>query len=269
MLISVFLFLTVNASQEPIYMYDQISVYKSHLFSWRWFIPKLIPWVLLTFLGIYIQAMVRWSSIGRQSPIILLTTVLVVYIFLVEFYQFYHVVSFYGNFFWTYDYDEFIWVLELDDRRTRICNNYVTICLIAKFWHIVFMLVFWIFFILRSSEVQRIRYPLSAANAQNFMILYMFSWVYMYPWLKFLGRKNLDMPYYWFNLSFRRSALRVFIEDLYLHVCANIETFLNFIQPSGYTCTAIYYWYLSNSLGSVAGFRRSGLQESVLLTVLS
>jgi hypothetical protein len=99
MLISVFLFLTVNASQEPIYMYDQISVYKSHLFSWRWFIPKLIPWVLLTFLGIYIQAMVRWSSIGRQSPIILLTTVLVVYIFLVEFYQFYHVVSFYGNFF--------------------------------------------------------------------------------------------------------------------------------------------------------------------------
>ena len=76
---------------------------------------------------------VRWGVFCRQGTIILGITLLVVYILWVEFYQFFHVVSYYGNFFWTYDADEFLWSIELDDRRNRICNNYVTICLCTKF----------------------------------------------------------------------------------------------------------------------------------------
>jgi hypothetical protein len=29
----IFLFLTLNAAEEPVYMYDQAKVYKTHLFS--------------------------------------------------------------------------------------------------------------------------------------------------------------------------------------------------------------------------------------------
>ena len=40
---SIFFYLTLNASSEPVYMYDQIKIYKTHLFSWRWFLIKLLP----------------------------------------------------------------------------------------------------------------------------------------------------------------------------------------------------------------------------------
>jgi hypothetical protein len=179
--------LTLNAAEEPVYMYDQAKVYKTHLFSWRWFLVKILPSVLLILLGFYLQMSLRWGLFSRQSSIILFITLLIIYIFWVEFYQFYHIVSFYGNIFWSYDSDEFLWTLELDDRRTRIVNNLVSICLIAKFWHVVFLFVFWVFFVLRINELKRVRYQFMASNVQNFIILYIMSWAYMYTWFKFLG----------------------------------------------------------------------------------
>jgi hypothetical protein len=141
-----FFYLVLNAPEEPLYMYDQIRIYKTHFFSWRWFLVKLIPSILLIVLGFYLQLLVKWGLFSRQNLVLFLITLLIVYIFWVEFYQFFHVISYYGNFFWVYDYDEFIWSLELDDRRNRIVNNSVAISLIAKFWHIVFMFIFWVFF---------------------------------------------------------------------------------------------------------------------------
>jgi len=69
---------------------------------------------------------------------------------------------------------------------------------------------------LRINEIERVRYTLLAANLQNFIILYIMSWLYMYPWLKFLGRKYLDLSYYWFFVNFRDLGVRVFFTDLYL-----------------------------------------------------
>lgn len=266
-LIVVFIFLTLNASEEPVYMYDQIKIYKTHLFSWRWFLVKIIPAVLLILLGYYLQMTVRWGVFCRQSTIILGITLLIVYLLWTEFYQFFHVVSYYGNFFWTYDSDEFLWSIELDDRRNRICNNYVTICLITKFWHIVFMFIFWIFFVLRVNELKRLRYPLISANVQNFFILYILAWVYMYPWFKFLFRKQLDNPYYWFNLSFRRTGLRIFIIDIKLNLFTIYNFFLTNSHLNSYTYVPFYYWYNSGSLISLASFRKSSIKDLIITTL--
>lgn len=267
MLVACFLFLLLNAADEPVYMYDQIKVYKTHLFSWRWFLVKLLPAILLIILGFYLQMSVRWSLFNRQSYLITVITALILYILWIEFYQFYNVVSYYGNFYWNYDYDEFLWSLELDDRRNRICNNYVSICLIAKFAHIVFMLVFWIFFILRVNELRRVRYPLATANVQNFVILYFFSWVYMYPWIKFLLRKHLEAPYYWFNLSFRRSGLRVLLLDIKLHILSVYNTLTGSFTLSNYKYATFYYWYESGVLTSFSGYRKSSLIGLVSQTI--
>ena len=266
-LVLVFIFLTLNASTEPMYMYDQIQVYKTHLFSWRWFLVKIIPSILLIISGYYLQMTVRWGVFCRQSVLILSITLLVVYILWVEFYQFFHVVSYYGNFFWTYDSDEFLWSIELDDRRNRICNNYVTICLCTKFWHIVFMFVFWLFFVLRVNELKRLRYPLIVANVQNFFILYLLAWVYMYPWFKFLFRKLLDNPYYWFNLSFRRTGLRIFILDIKLNLL-NLYNLLLYKTPlSSYNYTSFYYWYNTSSALNLGNYRKSSIKDLIITTL--
>lgn len=142
---SVFFYLTLNATSEPVYMYDQIKIYKTHLFSWRWFLIKLLPSVSIILLGYYLQITLKWNLFNKQNTVMLLITLLLLYILWLEFYQFFHILSFFGNINWLFDYDEYIWTLELDTRRTRLANNYVSICLFAKFWHFVFIFLFWVF----------------------------------------------------------------------------------------------------------------------------
>ena len=244
-----FFYLTLNASEEPTYMYDQMKLYKTHLFSWRWFLVKLIPMTTLIIIGYFAQLSLKWNIFSKQSSIFLALTLIITYLVWLEFYQFFHVVNFYGNLVWVYDYDEFLWNLELEFRRTRLANNYVAVCLMAKFWHLVFIFVFWIFFILRVNEIGRIRYPLLVANLQNFIILYMMSWLYMYPWLKFIYRPHLDTPYYWFFLNARRIGVRVFFNDIklfYYAIFSKFENILN-LNFTGFKTGLFYYWIDSSS----------------------
>ena len=241
-------------------MYAQARLYKTHLFSWRLFLIKIVPSILIILLGFYLQVTLRWGLFSRQNPVLITITLLIVYIFWVEFYQFYHIISYYGNFFWNYDYDEFLWVLELDDRRTRIVNNLVSICLIAKFWHIVFLFVFWVFFLLRANELRRVRYQFMASNIQNFIILYIMSWAYMYPWFKFLIRKQMDSPYYWFSLNFRRLGFRVFIIDLKLH----LMSIFNVTNLPSFCYIPFFYLNESTTLTGFSGFRKSSIKDYII-----
>lgn len=238
-----FFYLTLNASSEPVYMYDQIRPLKTFLFSWRLFLLKILPVILLILLGYFLHLSLKWNIYNKQSAVILSITLLIIYLVWLEFYQFFHVINFYGNLFWVYDPDEFLWNLEVDFRRTRLQNNYIAVCLMAKFWHLVFIFVFWVFFILRISETSRIRYPLLVANLQNFIILYIMSWLYMIPWLKFTFRKFLSVPYYWFFTSFRNIGLRVFFYDIKLfffsvtNLSSNLSNFSN-----TYFSKPFFYW---------------------------
>ena len=142
----VFFYLTLNSPEEPVYMYDQIKLFKTHLFSWRLFLPKLIPVISLIILSYFLLLNVKWTNFSKQSLILIIITLILIYVFWLEFYQFFHIISYYENLIWTFDNEEFLWNLDSEFKRTRIVNNTVTICLLAKFWHLVFIFVFWIFF---------------------------------------------------------------------------------------------------------------------------
>ena len=169
-LFCIFIYLTLNANQEPVFMYDESQVYKTHLFSWRYFLIKIFPSTLLIIFSYFILLSLKWNVFSKSNFLCLLVTALLGFILWQEFYQFFHVMAFYGNLAWVYDVEEHLWNLEVEFRRTRITNHYVTICLVAKFWHLVFVVVFWMFFVLRCLEHGRIRYPLFSANFQNFII---------------------------------------------------------------------------------------------------
>ena len=143
----------------------------------------------------------KWNTFSKVNNVAFIITLILLYMTWLEFYQFFHLMNCYGIADWVYDFSEHLWNLELEFKRTRIVNHYVTICLIAKFWHIIFSVVFWLFFVLRGMELSRYRYPLLVSNLQNFIIIYIMSWLYMYPWFKFVTRKVLDVPYYWFNFN--------------------------------------------------------------------
>jgi len=99
-LFSVFFYLTLNANNESWYMYDQLQVFKTGLFSWRSFIMKLFPLTLLIIFGYLLLLSLKWNVFTKHILWLFILTILLIYIVWMEFYQFFHAVNFYGNFNW-------------------------------------------------------------------------------------------------------------------------------------------------------------------------
>ena len=262
----VFLFFTFNSSQESFYMFDQISVFKTHLYSWKFFLLKIFPIIILIISSYLLLLSIKWNIFSKHSFLLLVLTFFLTYLVWLEFYQFYHVVNFYGNLNWIYDIDDHSWSLELEPRRTRIVNHYVMLLFMLKFWHIVFIYGFWIFFVLRCWETKRIRYPLLAANFQNFIILYIFAWVFMYPWFKFYFRKFLDIPYYWFYINNRKVFLRIFYNDFKVVYYGFENLFSNFYLNflGKFYHTPFYYWKTLDFGNNYEAYRKYVIRDRII-----
>jgi hypothetical protein len=263
----VFLFFTINASQESFYMFDQISFFKSHLYSWKLFFLKIFPLVLLIIFTYLLMLSLKWNLFSKHSLWLLLITFFLTYTVWLEFYQFFHVLNFYANLNWVYDLDDHSWSLELEARKTRMVNHYVMVLIVLKFWHIIFIYGFWLFFVLRSLETKRIRYPLLSANFQNFLILYIFAWVFMYPWFKFFFRRFLDAPYYWFYINNRRLMFRIFFYDFKLiyYGVVSYKDHLNLTIFSNYN---FYYFKISDITNNYEFFRKNYIKNNIINSLI-
>ena len=267
-LFTCFVYLIFNASQEPVHVYDNIQIYKTHFYSWRFFLIKMILSSLLIIFTYMLLLSIKWNTFSKTNNLALFITVILLYIAWLEFYQFFHLMNSYGTTSWVYDFSEHLWNLELEFKRTRIVNHYVTIGLVAKFWHIVFAVVFWLFFLLRGLESSRYRYPLLAANLQNFLIVYFMGWLYMYPWFKFVLRKALDMPYFWFFVNNRKLGLFLFFNDIKLYFFGLSDFFSNFFKNSFFfKNTSYYYWHESSIFLNNTQFRKHNIRDLFLRTI--
>ena len=260
-LFTVFVYLIFNASQEPVYVYDNIQIYKTHFYSWRYFLIKILLSTIVIILTYILLLSIKWNTFTKTNNIALFITVILLYVAWLEFYQLFHLMNCYGTSNWVYDFSEHLWNLELEFKRTRIVNHYVTIGLVAKFWHIVFAVVFWIFFLLRGVESSRYRYPLLAANLQNFVIIYIMSWLYMYPWFKYVARKSLDMPYFWFFVNNRKLGIFLFFNDIKLYYWGLLDYLIHFNLNYSFKFNSFFYWYESSeSLGNTQ-FRKHNIRD--------
>jgi len=262
----VFFYLTLNASSESFFMLDQPQYFKNYLFSWRFFLLKIIPLSLLI-ISVYIYTLsVKFNTMVKNSLVLLAVTLVLTYVVWLEFYQFHHLLHFYGNLVWNYEHEEKTWSLDLEIRRVRIKNNYVSILMLLKFWHIVFIYGFWLFFLLRVKEIKRVRYPLLSANLQNFIILYIFGWVFMYPWFKFFFKKFFENPYYWFYINNHYYFLRVFFNDLKLIFFQLMG--LEYIKINFFFKNfSFFYWNSSNSDFGFYNSRKHFIKNTILCDI--
>lgn len=263
----IFIYLTLNANNESTFMYDNSQFYKNHLFSWRWFLLKIFPLTLLVIFSYIFLISFKWLHFSKVNLYLLLFTLLLLYVLWLEFYQFYFILNFYGTLSWVYDSTDHLWVLESDFKKTRIVNHYVTIAIIAKFWHLIFIFLFWVFFLLRSNEFNRYRYPFFSANLQNFIMLYILSWIYMYPWLKFFIRRFLDNPYYWFYVNTRRNFFRIFFNDLKLFYFGFCESaFVSFYR---FNFIDYYYYFSTSFFNNYSQYKKNILRDYFILNVFN
>lgn len=261
----VFVYLCFNASSESFFVVDEVQIFKSRLYSWRFFIFKLLPLSFLILIGYTYLLQLKHSVSSKTTLMTITITFVLTYVVWLEFYQFYHVVNYYGNFIWIFEPEDKSWNLELEPRRNRIVNNYITILVILKFWHVIFIYLFWLFFVLRVNELSRVRYPLLSANLQNFIILYIFAWVLMFPWFKFYFRKIVDNPYYWFYGNTHFNGLRIFFGDLKLILYSDHYTFYS---KSLFWNYSFFYWQSYSADFHFDGYKKHFIRNTVISSLI-
>jgi len=210
-----FIYLTFNSSSEVLYFYDYQSLFKTHLFSFRIFFFKLLLITAVILCIFFLLGSYNFLKPSIVSFYILIISSMVLYITWVEFIQFFHFINFCDYFTWNYNADSYEWVLENEFRKTRIVNNYILVCVVAKFWHLIIIVLIWFFSANRILENTDSHEYLLSANLQNFIILYLLNWISMYPWFKYILRKYLNITYLWFCSQFRERFFTNFFNGFY------------------------------------------------------
>jgi hypothetical protein len=222
-------------------MYDNIQALKTLLYPWRLFMQESVALILIIATLRYFLVRLKDMTPIKLYFMILSVTVAVIYMSWSEFYQFFYTLNHYNSLDWSYDEESFTWTMETETKKTRVLLHFITICIIAKFWHFVFILGFWIFSVLRWSQLNTVHYPLLSANLQNFIILYLLNWIVMYPWIKYTFRRHLFKNYTWLYTNFRNTGSRVFFIDAVNYAYALVDL----IKPTTYLFTIeLLYNYL-------------------------
>jgi len=211
-----FIYLTFNSSAEVIYSYDPQYFFKLHLFSWKIFIFKLI-FLKLILINLYFLSFL--GSLKKKSYIILFfISSLIIYIFFIEFCQFLHFLNQSNFFTWNFNASVNEYTLDSELRKARIVNNYVLVCSIAKFWHIIFIFFIWFFNFNRYFELKNSRDYIITTNLQNFLILYILNWICMYPWFKLMFRYYMNNTFFWFFTDIKENFFtNFFFSTIFLY----------------------------------------------------
>ena len=195
----VFLYLTINSNSEPISGYDTSSIIEECYTFFNAYFFFLISIFIIIFVHKYLNLTARYTNNGTNSLIYILFTFFFNLVFFwFEFYTFlYYISNFQGV---TYVFDSEIneWIPEIQTIRNKIIFNFFFICILLKFFHLLFILIFSFFSIIRFSERLKISYTLVIFNKQNYMILLVMSFLQLFFFLKNLIIGYSYLIYFWF-----------------------------------------------------------------------
>jgi len=106
-----------------------------------------------------------------------------------------------------------MWGIETDNPILRTKHEYLFVCLIAKYWHFLFIFLSWVFFLIKSFERRKVTFVLFGANLQNMIILYILNFACYLQWFKWVYRRFFDLPYTWFFTNIdNKFVFRLFFE---------------------------------------------------------
>ena len=135
------------------------------------------------------------------------------YLFFIESYQIYYVLNGYSDIIYIFDEEQNIWVLDYESIKLRTKHWYFIMCVIAKFWHFIFIFFSWIFFLSKAFELRKISHNLLSFNYQNLLILFVLNLLCYCNWVRFLFRRCIDLSYFWFFLTPDLKLLKLVVEE--------------------------------------------------------
>lgn len=242
-----FFYYFLNSSAEPTFMYDQNSLYLEQLSSWNTFMLNAVLLVFVINIILILTLTIKNRSSKTSVIFLSIITLFFLITLLTESYQFYYVVNYYDDTIWTFSEEDNLWELEYDVPRTRTRNHYITLCILAKFWHFIFIFIVWVFCIMKFFELGKLSYNLISVNYQNAIILYIMNWLFMVSWAKWFLHRFFETPYTWFFTNNRAYTLKLLTTDIfalatnsYLTACSWMSFFKNSYVSS-------FHYFIVNS----------------------
>ena len=262
-LFSIFFYYLINASSEPFFIYDTYGLYINSLNTLKIFLTNSFLIVLLLNLFIFALINIKFTSLKKNSYLFLFITFIYVYILMTEFYQFYYLLNFYSDYIWNFSEDENVWELDYDIPRTRTKNHYVTLLMLAKFWHYLFVFISWMFFLVKTVELNRIRYAFLSMNFQNTILFYIMNWLCLYSWFKWIFRRFFDQTYYWFFTSFRPLSLNITVNDIIVYTKNIVSYNLKFLK-NNYNYNFVYFFISNKSFYGQSSYFKLYIKSAFL-----
>ena len=220
-LFSLFFYYFLNSSQEPLYMFDYSNLNQELLINLKNTFKNMISLSI----GIYFSFIIILNNnyLTYYQNILMLSfiTIIIFYTLYIETYQFVYIILKFSEKEWIFDEIEKIWILEFEQNIFRVKQQYFILCLIAKFWHFIFIFISWFFFIIKCFEINKINYTLMGFNVQNLIILYILNLLCLIQWVKYISKKFLEITYYWFHIQYDEKVFINFIFE-FLTIITNL-----------------------------------------------
>jgi hypothetical protein len=215
-LLLIFFYYYLNSSQEPLFMYDYSSLNQEYLVSLYTIGFNIIILSIVIFIMYFTIIRLNSNSWEQLSLNLIFISIFIFFSFFIETYQFYYVISVFNERVWSLNEDDNIWSVETDNPILRTKTQYFLVCLIAKYWHFLFIFISWIFFLIKSFERKKITYVFFGSNLQNVILLFVLNLACYVQWLKWIYRRFFDLPYTWFFTNIDNKFLYKFFYEFEL-----------------------------------------------------
>lgn len=241
-LILIFFYYFLNSSQEPMYMYDYSALNQEYLVSLQTAALNVILLSFVIYFMYFTMLKINTNSWQQISLYLVIISSFIFFSFFIETYQFYYVISTFNERLWVFNEEENLWLVDIENPILRTKQNYLLVCLIAKYWHFLFIFLSWVFFLIKSLEKKKITYVLFGANLQNIIILYVLNFACYLQWAKWIYRRFFDLPYTWFMTNIDNKFVTRFISEIKLLVVNLLTVNENTIQFTNFVYRSTALW---------------------------
>lgn len=216
-----FFYYFLNSAQEPLYMFDESNVNQTFLLSPVMTFQSYLAILFIFFYTLYLLLMLPTFKGTQQLYHLTIITLIYTYIYLLENYQVYYVLTSFFENYWAFDAETSLWSLEVETPRIRVKQQYFLIALILKYWHFIFIYLSWLFVVMKSFEKKQISYILLGLSSQNVLILFFLNFLFNAQWLKWFFKRFAETAYYWFFTTPNEQTLLSLFFEL-VTVCSTI-----------------------------------------------
>jgi hypothetical protein len=241
-LILLFFYYFLNSSQEPMYMYDYSSLNQEYLLSLHSISLNIILLSLVIYFMYFTMLRINLNNWSQLNFYLIIISVFIFFSFFLETYQFYYIISTFNERLWVFNEDENLWSLDIENPILRVKQDYLLVCLIAKYWHFLFIFLSWVFFLIKSFEKRKITIVLFGVNVQNVIILYVLNFACYLQWFKWVYRRFFDLPYTWFMTNIDSKFFVKFFNETKLIITSLLSNNLQITQAIGYCYKSLNLW---------------------------